>query len=97
MARKLANKGLNDTNKAVNKARRLATKAFDFEEEDESTSLNSADYDLLLSAAGATELTIPAHGQVTKVKHFQHFQFFQFFQFFSTFSVFSIIHFVFFF
>ena len=50
------------------KARRLATKALDFEDEDDE--LNSADYDLLLSAAGATEKSIDilrAHQQVLNI------------------------------
>ena len=51
LARKAVQKVGSDTSKAVNKARRLATKAFDFDEED----LDSSDYDLLLAAAGAQE------------------------------------------
>jgi hypothetical protein len=49
-----------DANKAANKARRLATKALDFEDDDEA--LESSDYDLLLSAPGATEKIIALHG-----------------------------------
>ncbi len=60
MARKVIHKGSNDANKAVNKARRLANKAINFDEED--ASLDSSDYDLLLSAAGAIEKHITAYG-----------------------------------
>ena len=60
MARKVTNKASNDANKAARKARRLANKAVNFDEED--TSLDSSDYDLLLSAAGATEKQIAAYG-----------------------------------
>ena len=51
-----AGKRLGDITRAANKARRLANKALEFEDEDDE--LNSADYDLLLAAAGATEKTI---------------------------------------
>ena len=57
LARKAVHKVGSDTSKAVNKARRLATKAFDFDEDE--ANLNSSDYDLLLSAAGAQEYVIP--------------------------------------
>lgn len=60
MARKVTNKASSDANKAARKARRLANKAVNFDEED--TSLDSSDYDLLLSAAGATEKHIAAYG-----------------------------------
>ena len=53
-----------DANKAVHKARRLAKKALDFEDED--GELSSADYDLLLSAAGATEKTIAIYKSHTQ-------------------------------
>eukprot|EP01035_Chromulina_nebulosa_P021510 gene21510-27854_t len=59
-ARKLAAKGRVDATKAVNKARRLATKALDFEEEE--GSFDTADFDLLLSAAGAVEKNVQIHG-----------------------------------
>eukprot|EP01034_Spumella_vulgaris_P030308 gene30308-37501_t len=60
MARKVTNKGFNDASKAVNKARRMANKAINFDDED--TSLDSSDYDLLLSADGAVERHISAFG-----------------------------------
>ena len=53
-----------DANKAVHKARRLAKKALDFEDED--GELSSSDYDLLLSAAGATEKTIAIYKSHTQ-------------------------------
>eukprot|EP01031_Cornospumella_fuschlensis_P039118 gene39118-47595_t len=62
MARKLATRGKNDANRAVNRARRMATRAFDFEEEIDS--LASYDYDLLLSLAGAVEKSIAGYGSV---------------------------------
>ncbi len=65
MARKVANKGVNDVNKAVNKTRRMANKAINFDDEDFSA-LNSADYDLLLSAAGAVERHINAFGNYSQ-------------------------------
>ena len=43
-------------NKALAKARRFAKRALDFDEDD--AELDSADYDLLLSAAGATEIQV---------------------------------------
>ena len=48
----------------MHKARRLAKKALDFEDED--GELSSADYDLLLSAAGATEKTIAIYKSHTQ-------------------------------
>lgn len=54
IARKFATQGTNQTKRAVNKARRMANRAFDFDED----SGNSYDYDLLLSAAGAIEKTV---------------------------------------
>eukprot|EP01039_Chlorochromonas_danica_P002937 gene2937-3204_t len=63
MARKIAAKGKSDANKAVNKARRLANRAFEFEDEDEAQA--SYDYDLLLSAAGAIEKKVSGYGQHT--------------------------------
>lgn len=48
IARKLATKSRNETNKTLNKARRLASRAMEFDED----SANSYDYDLLLAAAG---------------------------------------------
>jgi hypothetical protein len=48
----------------MNKARRLANRALDFEEEDDS--LVSSDYELLLSAAGATEKTININSSYTQ-------------------------------
>lgn len=66
IARKFATQGTNQTKRAVNKARRLANRALDFEED----SGNSYDYDLLLSAAGAIEKTVPvlaSHSQAFSV------------------------------
>jgi hypothetical protein len=57
-------KKLADANKAVNKARRLANRALDFEEEEES--LTSSDYEVLLSAAGAVEKTINVSSTLTQ-------------------------------
>jgi hypothetical protein len=54
IARKFATQGTNQTKRAVNKARRMANRAFDFDED----SGNSYDYDLLLSAAGAIEKSV---------------------------------------
>ena len=51
-----AGKRLGDITRAANKARRLANKALEFEDEDDE--LNSSDYDLLLAAAGASEKSI---------------------------------------
>lgn len=65
MARKVASKGVNDVNKAVNKTRRMANKAINFDDED-FTALNNADYDLLLSAAGAVEKHIHAFGNYSQ-------------------------------
>ena len=48
----------------INKAMRLVNKALDFEEVDES--LDSSDYELLLSAAGATEKTLNIRGTYTQ-------------------------------
>ena len=53
-----------DANKGLHKARRLAKKALDFDDED--GELSNADYDLLLSAAGATEKTIPIYKSHTQ-------------------------------
>lgn len=44
----------------MNKARRLANKALDFEDDDES--LINSDYDLLLSVPGATEKNVAMYG-----------------------------------
>jgi hypothetical protein len=63
--RKLAEKGRYDATKAVNKAKRLASKALDFEEEEDST--DTIDFDLLLSAVGAIKKAIPIHGQHSQV------------------------------
>jgi hypothetical protein len=49
-------KVLGDGNKAFTKASKLAKKALDFEDDDDA--LDSSDYDLLLSAAGATEAQV---------------------------------------
>lgn len=59
LVKNAVNKGRNDVNKAANKARRLANRAFDF---DEDSSINSYDYDLLLSAVGAIEKYIAVLG-----------------------------------
>ncbi len=56
MARKLATRGRNDASKAVNKARRMASRAFVFEDE-----ASNYEYDVLLSAAGAVEKHIPVY------------------------------------
>lgn len=58
MAQRIAARGRNDAAKAVNKARRLANRAFVFEDEE---SMNY-EYDLLLSNAGAVEKNIAAYG-----------------------------------
>lgn len=58
-------KKLADANKAVHKARRLANRALDLEEDD-SEALENADYDLLLSAAGATEKSISINSSFTQ-------------------------------
>lgn len=55
MARKLAARGKMETNKAMNKARRMANRAFEFDEED---LINSYDYDVLLASAGAVEKVV---------------------------------------
>lgn len=59
-----AGKRLGDITRAANKARRLANKALEFEDEDDE--LNSSDYDLLLAAAGATEKTIQIYQSHTQ-------------------------------
>ena len=56
-----------DANKAMHKARRLAKKALDFEDED--GELTSSDYDLLLSAEGAIEKTIAIYKNHTHSFH----------------------------
>jgi len=56
IARKLATRSRNDASKAVNKARRMASRAFVFEDE-----TSYYEYDLLLSAAGAVEKHIPVY------------------------------------
>ena len=58
-------KKLADANKAVNKARRLANRALDFEE-NEDDALASSDYDLLLSAAGAVEKYVNINSSYTQ-------------------------------
>jgi hypothetical protein len=58
-AKKIAARGHNDANRALNKAHRMA-RIFDLDEEE--ASLDSSDYDLLLSATGAKEQTITAYG-----------------------------------
>jgi len=63
--RKLAEKGRIDAQKQLNKAKRLATKALDFEEEEDSG--DTADFDLLLSAAGAVKRSIPIHGHFSQI------------------------------
>jgi hypothetical protein len=61
IARKLATRGRNDASKAVNKARRMANRAFEFEDGE---SFNY-EYDLLLSAAGAVENHIKPYGNLS--------------------------------
>ncbi len=61
--RKLAARGRNDANKAVNRARRMATRAIDFNEDDHF--MQCYDYDLLLSAPGAVEKRIAPLGNHT--------------------------------
>jgi len=51
-------------NRAVNQARRFANRALDFNEDDDS--LDSSDYDLLLSAAGASEKVVGIHHVFTQ-------------------------------
>ena len=63
-AAKDGRKNLADANKAVSKARRLATKSLEFEDEDDSVS--SSDYQLLMSAPGATEKTLNIYGTFTQ-------------------------------
>lgn len=62
MARKLAQRGRNDAGKAVSKAKRLASRAFDINAEGDEHILHSYDYDLLLSAPGAMEKKIAPLG-----------------------------------
>jgi hypothetical protein len=62
-----AGKRFGDLNKAANKARRMATSAFEFDDEDDE--LNSSDYYLLLSAAGATEKIIQIYSHHRQVVH----------------------------
>lgn len=63
-AKSLAKKGKTDALKAANKARRLANKAFDFDEEEGST--DTTDFDLLLSTFGAMEKVIPMRDHFSK-------------------------------
>ena len=49
-------KVLGDGNRAFNRASKLAKKALDFEDDDDA--LDSSDYDLLLSASGASEIQV---------------------------------------
>lgn len=63
--RKLAEKSRYDAQKQLNKAKRLATKALDFDEEEDSG--DTADFDLLLSAAGAVKRAIPIHGHYSQI------------------------------
>lgn len=56
-ARKVAARGRVDASKAVNKAKRMASRVLDFEDDDADT----ADFDLLLSNVGAIEKYIPIH------------------------------------
>jgi hypothetical protein len=58
MVKKVAQRGRNEANKAANKARRLANRAFEFDG-DESYNV---EYDLLLSMSGAIEKSIAAYG-----------------------------------
>lgn len=60
LARKLASRGARDTAKAANKARRMASRAMDFDEGEDS--MASLDYDVLLSAAGSVEKKISGYG-----------------------------------
>lgn len=59
---KVAGKGAADANKKLNKARRLANRALEFDEDEE----DSIDYDLLLSTVGATEKNISARAKYTQ-------------------------------
>jgi hypothetical protein len=56
-------KKLTDATKAMNKARRLANRALDFEEDDEV----SSDYEILMSASGATEKSINMNSTYTQI------------------------------
>jgi hypothetical protein len=62
-AAKGGGKKLADANKAMAKARRLANRALDFDEDD---GFDTSDYELLLSAVGAEEKSVPIHGQITE-------------------------------
>ena len=62
---KVAGKGAADANKKLNKARRLANRALEFDDDEE----DSVDYDLLLAAVGATEKNISI-----RAKYSQNFQ-----------------------
>eukprot|EP01038_Epipyxis_sp_PR26KG_P008245 gene8245-11159_t len=53
----IATRGKNETNKAANRLRRMANKTLDFDDEDEHE-VDTSDYDLLLSAAGAIEKSV---------------------------------------
>jgi hypothetical protein len=67
VARRAAKDGrqnLANANKAVGKARRLATKIIEFEDEDDS--ICSYDYHQLMSVPGATEKTINIYGHFTQ-------------------------------
>jgi hypothetical protein len=59
-AMKFAQKGGVDARKAANKLRRLASRALDFEDDDES--IDTLDFDMLLSSAGAIQKTIAMRG-----------------------------------
>ena len=61
---KVAGKGAADANKKLNKARRLANRALDFDDDED----NNIDYDLLLEAVGATAKTISI-----RAKHSQNY------------------------
>jgi len=61
---KVAGKGAADANKKLNKARRLANRALDFDDDED----NSVDYDLLLEAVGTTEKVISI-----RAKHSQNY------------------------
>lgn len=63
MARKLAAKGKSDANKAVNKARRMANRALEMDDEEDL--MASHDYDVLLSCAGAVEKKIAGYSSHT--------------------------------
>ena len=62
MARKLAQRSRNDAGKAVSKAKRLASRAFEINAEGDDVVMHTYDYELLLSTPGAMEKKIAPLG-----------------------------------